>query len=207
LDAWGAFRVEWAHVIREGVPKTIAARDVVPGDVLYLRAGDPVVADARIVWANDLTVDESTLTGESEPAEKTTVEVPADAPLADRDDMLYAGTVISTGEARAVVVATGKHTELGAIQRALSHTEERTAPLEQQLDKLGQTVAWLALSSSAAVISIGLLRRRPFGALVRSAVALGVAAIPEGFPGVGTTRLGLVSQNLYIKGIVIRRPA
>lgn len=207
LDAWGAFRVEWARVLRNGSVVTIAARDVVPGDVLCLRAGDSLVADARIVWANDLTVDESTLTGESEPAEKTTAVVPEQAALADRDDMLYAGTAISTGEARAVVVATGPHTELGAIQRALSHTEERAAPLEQQLDKLGQTVAWLALSSSAAVVSIGLLRGRPFGALLRSAVALGVAAIPEGFPAVGTTALALVSQKLYKKGIVIRRLA
>lgn len=207
LDAWGAFRVEWARVLRAGATSTIAARDVVPGDVLVLRAGDPVVADARILWANDLSVDESTLTGESEPAEKKADIVAEDAALADRDDMVYAGTVISTGEARAVVVATGRHTELGAIQRALSHTEERTAPLEQQLDKLGRTVAWLSLSSSAAVVSIGLLRRRPLRALVRSAVALGVAAIPEGFPAVGTTALALVSQKLFKQGIVIRRLA
>jgi len=207
LDAWGAFRVEWARVLRDGSESTIAARDVVPGDVLCLRAGEPVVADARIVWANDLTVDESTLTGESEPAEKTISAVLEQTALADRDGMLYAGTVISTGEARAVVVATGTHTELGAIQRALSHTEERTAPLEQQLDKLGRTVAWLALSSSAAVVGIGLLRGRPIGALLRSAVALGVAAIPEGFPAVGTTALALASQKLHKKGIVIRRLA
>jgi P-type Ca2+ transporter type 2C len=207
LDAWGAFRVEWARVLRQGTEATIAARDVVPGDILCLRAGESVVADARIVWANDLTVDESTLTGESEPAEKKTGAVPENAALADRDDMLYAGTVVASGEARAVVVATGPNTELGAIQRALSHTEVRAAPLEQQLDKLGQTVAWLALSSSAAVVSIGLMRRRPLGALVRSAVALGVAAIPEGFPAVGTTALALVSQKLFKKGIVIRRLA
>lgn len=207
LDAWGAFRVEWARVLRNGMVTTIAAKDVVPGDILCVRAGDAVVADARIVWANDVTVDESTLTGESEPAEKSAVEVMADAPLADRDDMVYAGTSIATGEARAVVVATGKNTELGAIQRALSHTEVRVAPLERQLDKLGQTVAWLALSSSIAVVSIGLLRRRPLHSLVRSAVALGVAAIPEGFPAVGTTALALVSQKLFKQGIVIRRLA
>ncbi len=207
LDAWGAFRVEWAKVLRDGVESTIAAKDVVPGDILCVHAGEPVVADARIVWANDLTVDESTLTGESEPAEKNVDEIPGQTLLADRDDMIYAGTVIATGEARAIVVATGPNTELGAIQRALSNTEERVAPLEQQLDQLGRNVAWLAISSSAAVISIGLLRGRPLRAMVRSAVALGVAAIPEGFSAVGTTALALVSHKLFKKGIVIRRLA
>lgn len=207
LDAWGAFRVEWAKVLRDGVESTIAAKDVVPGDILCVHAGEPVVADARIVWANDLTVDESTLTGESEPAEKNVDEVPGQTLLADRDDMIYAGTVIASGEARAIVVATGPHTELGAIQRALSNTEERAAPLEQQLDQLGRNVAWLAISSSAAVISIGLLRGRPLREMVRSAVALGVAAIPEGFSAVGTTALALVSHKLFKKGIVIRRLA
>ncbi len=207
LDAWGKFRVEWARVLRDGIEMTLAAKDVVPGDVLCVRAGDAIVADARIVSANDLSVDESTLTGESEPTEKRVEPVSEQAMLADRLNMLYAGTVVATGEAKAFVVATGRHTELGAIQRALSHTEERTAPLEQQLDKLGRSIAWAALSSSAAVTALGLLRGRPLAALARSAVALGVAAIPEGFPAVGTTALALASQKLYKKGIVIRRLA
>ncbi|MDI1445372.1 cation-transporting P-type ATPase [Polyangium sp. 6x1] len=207
LDAWSKFRVEWARVLRDGVETTVAASDVVPGDVLCVRAGDAIAADARIVEATDLTVDESTLTGESEPAEKGTAAVVEGAPVADRDDMLYAGTVVATGSARAIVVATGRATELGAIQRALSHTADRAAPLEQQLDQLGRRVAALALGSSIAVTALGLLRGQPLAALARSAVALGVAAIPEGFPAVGTTALALASQRLNRKGIVIRRLA
>jgi len=207
LDAWSKFRVEWARVLRDGVETTVTASEVVPGDVLCVRAGDAIAADARIVEASDLTVDESTLTGESEPAEKGTAAVAEDAPLADRDDMLYAGTVVSTGSARAIVVATGRATELGAIQRALSHTADRAAPLEQQLDHLGRRVATLAAGSAIAVTALGLLRGQPLAALARSAVALGVAAIPEGFPAVGTTALALASQRLNRKGIVIRRLA
>ncbi len=207
LDAWSKFRVEWARVLRDGVESTVAASEVVPGDVLCVRAGDAIAADARIVRASDLTVDESTLTGESEPAEKVTAAVAEGASLADRDGMLYAGTVVSTGNARGVVVATGSATELGAIQRALSHTADRAAPLEKQLDQLGRTVATLAFGSSIAVTALGLLRGQPLAALARSAVALGVAAIPEGFPAVGTTALALASQRLNKKGIVIRRLA
>ncbi|WP_338046296.1 cation-transporting P-type ATPase [Polyangium spumosum] len=207
LDAWSKFRVEWARVLRDGVETTVAASEVVPGDVLCVRAGDAIAADARIASASDLTVDESTLTGESEPAEKGPAAVAEGAPLADRDDMLYAGTVVSTGQARAVVVATGSATELGTIQRALSHTADRAAPLEQQLDHLGKRVATLAFGSSIAVTALGLLRGQPIAALARSAVALGVAAIPEGFPAVGTTALALASQRLNKKGIVIRRLA
>ncbi|MDI1477868.1 cation-transporting P-type ATPase [Polyangium sp. y55x31] len=207
LDAWSKFRVEWARVLRDGVETTVAASEVVPGDVLCVRAGDAIAADARIVQASDLSVDESTLTGESEPAEKATAAVAEGAPLADRDDMLYTGTVVATGSARAIVVATGRATELGAIQRALSHTADRAAPLEQQLDQLGRRVATLAFGSSIAVTALGLLRGQPLAALARSAVALGVAAIPEGFPAVGTTALALASQRLNRKGIVIRRLA
>jgi Ca2+-transporting ATPase len=207
LDAWGKFRVEWARVVRDGRETKIKAADLVPGDLLLLRAGDAVAADARVIEARDLAVDESTLTGESEPAEKCPAPVARDAMLADRDGMVYAGTVVATGEGKAVVVATGQSTELGALQRALSRAEERSAPLERQLDALGSTVAEVALGSTLTVMAMGLLRGQPLSALARSAVALGVAAIPEGFPAVGTTALALASQRLARKGIVIRRLA
>jgi Ca2+-transporting ATPase len=207
LDAWGKFRVERARVVRDGRETTIHASEIVPGDILLVHGGTAIAADARILEATDLSVDESTLTGESEPAEKGPAKVGEGAELADRHGMLYAGTVVASGEARAVVVATGQATELGTIQRALSRAQERAAPLERQLDELGRKVAAVSLVSAAAVTTLGLLRGQPVATLVRNAVALGVAAIPEGIPAVGTTALALASQRLSRKGIVIRRLA
>lgn len=205
LHAWKEFRAEWATIVRNGHEVRISAADVVPGDVLIVRAGDALPADARLVEAHDLFVDESMLTGESEPSEKNTLVAPDNAPLAERHAILFAGTVVAAGQGRAIVVATGERTELGAIERALGRAEIRTAPLERQLDDLGKRVAKLAGASSIAVITLGLLHGQPFSALVRSAVALGVAAIPEGFPAVGTTALALASHRLQREGIVIRR--
>ncbi|MGK4006122.1 cation-transporting P-type ATPase [Sorangium sp. So ce1036] len=207
LHAWGDLRVEWARVVRDGREQRLAASEIVPGDVLALRAGEPIAADARVVRARDLAADESTLTGESEPVEKSPAPVDEGAPLAERRSMVYAGTVVASGEGAAVVVATGGRTELGDIQRALSREGERTPPLERELAWIGRRLAAFALASSSAVVAVGLARRRPLRVLARSAVALGVAAIPEGFPAVGTTALALASRRLRGRGIVIRRLA
>jgi Ca2+-transporting ATPase len=207
LHAWGSLRVERARVLRGGRTVSLSASELVPGDLLLIQAGDAIAADARILEAHDLTVDESMLTGESEAAEKSAAPVSGDAPLADRQSMLYAGTVVASGHGQAVVVAVGQGTELGNIQRALLRAEDRAAPLEQELGAIGHRLAGLALASSAAVVGVGLLRGQPLRALAKSAVALGVAAIPEGFPTVGTTALALASRKLYRRGIVIRRLA
>ncbi|WP_437613939.1 cation-transporting P-type ATPase [Sorangium sp. So ce834] len=208
LHAWGALRVGWARAVRDGRELRLAASEIVPGDVLALRAGEPVAADARVVVAaGDLAVDESTLTGESEPVEKGAAKVDAGAPLAERRGMVYAGTTVASGEGAAVVVATGGRTALGDIQRALSREGERAPPIERELAWIGRRLAAFALASSSAVVVVGLARRRPLRALARSAVALGVAAIPEGFPAVGTTALALASRRLRGRGIVIRRLA
>ncbi|WP_437977762.1 cation-transporting P-type ATPase [Sorangium sp. So ce295] len=207
LHAWGDLRVGWARVVRDGREQRLAASEIVPGDVLALRAGEPVAADARVLTSRALAADESTLTGESEPAEKCAARVDGGAPLAERRGMVYAGTTIASGEGAAVVVATGRWTALGDIQRALSRESERTPPLEQELAWIGRRLATFALASSSAVMVVGLARRRPLRALLRSAVALGVAAIPEGFPTVGTTALALASRRLRGSGIVIRRLA
>ncbi|WP_437638781.1 cation-translocating P-type ATPase [Sorangium sp. So ce854] len=207
LHAWGDLQVGWARVVRDGREQRLAASEIVPGDVLALRAGEHVAADARVVAARELAADESTLTGESEPAEKGAARADAGAPLAERRSMVYAGTTIASGEGAAVVVATGQRTALGDIQRALSREGERTPPIERELAWIGRRLAAFALASSSAVVVVGLARRRPVRALARSAVALGVAAIPEGFPAVGTTALALASRRLRGRGIVIRRLA
>ena len=207
LNAWGELRAERARVLRGGREAEIAAARVVPGDVLVLRAGDAVAADARVVQAAGLSADESTLTGECEPAEKDVDPVPEDALVADRDGMIHAGTVIASGSGRAVVTVTGEGTELGAIRRALSGAGDRAAPLEQQLDALGKRLAGLSGLAALGVVGLGLLRGRPLVDVARSAVALGVAAIPEGIPTSGTTALALASRKLARRGIVIRKLA
>ncbi len=208
LHAWADLRVERARVIRGGREVRVPAAHLVPGDVMVLAPGEAVAADARVVAASDdLAADESTLTGESEPAEKRVDPVPEGAPLAERDGMVYAGTVIASGDGRAIVTATGEATELGAIRRALVSTGERAAPLEQQLDRLGKRLAGLSALAAGGVVGLGLLRGRPFVEVARSAVALGVAAIPEGIPTAGTTALALASRKLFRRGIVIRKLA
>jgi Ca2+-transporting ATPase len=207
LNAWGELRVERARVLRAGREVEIPAARVVPGDVLALRAGDAVAADARVIQADELSADESTLTGESEPAEKDVDPSPEDAVVADRDGMVHAGTVIASGSGRAVVTRTGEGTELGAIRRALSAAGERTAPLEQQLDALGERLAGLAALAALGVVGLGVLRGRSLADVARSAVALGVAAIPEGIPTSGTTALALASRKLARRGIIIRKLA
>lgn len=208
LHAFRELRADQATVIRGGVEMAVDASELVPGDLMIVRAGELIAADARLVEIDDeFSVDESTLTGESTPVEKGLAKVPKETSLADRSGMIYAATSVATGSAKAIVVATGSMTEVGAIERALSQSNQRAAPLEEQLGKLGRTLAGLSLASSAAIVALGLLRGQPIPMLARSAVALGVAAIPEGVPAVGTTALVLASYRLRRNGIVIRRLA
>ena len=207
LTAWEKLRAERATVIRDGHPQTIPASLVVPGDVLVLRAGDPVPADARIIEADDVAADESSLTGESEPVEKAVGTVSANAAVADRSNFMHTGTILAKGHCSAIACTTGYGTALGSVQRALSRAADRAAPLDRQLGELGRTLALLSLGASAVVTALGLIRRQPAAMLLRNAVALGVAALPEGFPTAGTTALALASNRLQKKGIIIRRLA
>jgi Ca2+-transporting ATPase len=207
LHAWGELRVGRARARRAGRELMLDAAELVPGDVLVLRAGEAVAADARVVRAAGLTADESTLTGESEPAEKETEPAPEDAPVADRSSMVFAGTEIAAGEGEAVVTATGERTQLGAIRRALLSAGDRAAPLERQLDALGKRLAGLSVIAAAAIVPLGLLHGLGARELARTAVALGVAVIPEGISTAGTTALALASRRLFRRGIVIRRLA
>jgi Ca2+-transporting ATPase len=207
LHAWGELRVERARVLRGGREMEIPAAIVVPGDALVLYAGEPVAADARVVVADDLSADESTLTGESEASEKSPAAVAEDAQVADRDSMVFAGTVIASGSGLAIVTATGERTELGGVRRALAGADERRAPLEQQLDALGRRLAVVSGVAAGGVVGLGILGKKPLADVAKCAVALGVAAIPEGIPTSGTTALALASRRLSRRGIVIRRLA
>ena len=157
LEALRTLAAPIAHVIRDALEAAIPARDVVAGDVVLLRAGDRVPADARLTQAVNLAVDESALTGESAAVEKTTAPIDrADLPLGDRTNMVYAGTVVTNGRGQAVVVATGMRTEFGDIARMVDMVEVGRTPLQENLDRLGATLGKAALAVVALVVVLGL---------------------------------------------------
>ena len=177
------------RVRRQGEEKKIPVEDLVPGDIVILDSGDLSPADIRLIESNSITVNESALTGESVPVHKQTDPVNADAPLAERLCMLYRGTTVNEGSGEGVVVATGMDTELGRISELAESAEKETTPLQQRLDQLGRRLAWITLGIAAVIAVIGLIAGRDTAMMLQTAIALGVAAIPEGLPIVATIAL------------------
>ena len=192
-------------VVRDGRVLDIDARALVPGDLLQIEAGQMVPADARLLGATDLLVDEAPLTGESIPVPKQTDPLATDTPLADRNNMLYKATTIATGRAQAVVVSTGVHTEIGRIGGLVSSVKEEKTPLEQKLEQLGARLAFIALAAAGLVIGIGMLRGMRIGELLETAIALAVAAVPEGLPAVATVTLALGVHRMARRNALVRR--
>jgi len=197
-----------ALVRRDGKETFVPASAVVPGDVLILRSGHDVPADARVMEARGLGVDESALTGESVPVTKV-ASLPADAngALAERVNTVHAGTVVAEGSGLAVVTATGRDTELGRIRALVAETGAPPTPLEQELDRTGRRLAGVSLGACSAALGLGLLRGVPLFEMARSAISLAVAAVPEGLPAVATTTLALGTQRMLRRGTLVRRLA
>jgi len=197
-----------ARVLRGRVWSDVAATTIVPGDVIDLRAGVIVAADARLVTAHELRVDESALTGESMPAEKHTAAVAdAAAPLSARSSMVFMGTVVTGGSGLAVVVETGPRTQLGEIQMLSQTATQPLTPLEQQLDQLGRHLVMVSATVCAAVMGIGLLRGHGLLQMLRTSVSLAVAAVPEGLPTVAMTTLALGVRRLERRAVLARKLA
>ncbi|WP_338870607.1 cation-transporting P-type ATPase [Myxococcus stipitatus] len=205
LASWQKLEAGQAQVLRDGVLHNVPVADLVVGDVLLVRAGDVLQADARVLEAHRLSVDEAPLTGESEPQLKGPEPVSQDAPLAERSCMLYAGTVVASGHGRAVVVATGRFMALARVRELVEETASPPTPLSRKLEHLDRRVALFSVGASAASGVVGLLRGRPLGQVLRGAVALGVAALPEGLPIVATAALVRSMQRLHARGMVVRR--
>ena len=195
-----------ALVKRGGEIVQTSVEDVVPGDLLVLRPGSYVAADARLVAAQHLSVDESALTGESMPAHKTT-ELLDDAglSLADRTNMVYMGTLVTGGQGLAIVVATGPYTEIGRIQILMGEASTPATPMEIQLDRMGTKLAILSAAVCAGVFVVGLLRGYGFLRMLKSSISLAVAAVPEGLPAVATTTLALGMKSMRRQHVLIRR--
>jgi Ca2+-transporting ATPase len=193
------------QVIRAGRLRSIAAAEVVPGDLLALEAGAIVAADARLVQASRLTTNESSLTGESVPVDKAPGAVPADAPLAERSDCVFMGTAVATGTGRAQVFATGMKTELGRIAHLLATAPEDATPLHKRLQHLSRTLLYLCTGVVLAVAGVGLWRGAPRFEVFLSAVSLAVAAVPEGLPAIVTIALAIGVQRMAARQVLVRR--
>ena len=177
------------RVRREGKEFRIPSEQLVPGDIVLLEGGDAVPADLRLVEANNLRVDESALTGESVTVNKTVDPVDADAALADRHCLLFSGTTLTEGSARGVVTATGMASQLGRIAALAESAGGEITPLEKRLNTLGRRLVWVVIGVAVIVAVSGLMAGQPVDLMIETAVALGVAAVPEGLPIVATIAL------------------
>jgi len=195
-----------ARVLRDGEEVHISSHDVVAGDVLILQPGIAVAADARVIEAYRLSTNEAPLTGESRQVRKDASDaVPAAAAIGERHNMVFMGTVVSGGMGKAIVVATGERTVLGGIRRMAQAAEQPYTRLQTELDGLGRNLAIGAAGLCAGVFGVGLLRGRAAGPLLRSAVSLGVAAIPEGLPTVATSLLAAGIRTLQQRNVFARK--
>ncbi len=197
-----------ARVRREGKKIEVAAEDLVPGDVVLLEAGDPVPADGRLLLAAGLEVDESALTGESLPVGKQLDALQApDIPLAERSNMLYMNTLLTRGRAEIIVTATGAQTEMGQLSQELAATTEVPTPLQLQLDQLGKRLGAIALTLVGLLSALALWRGDSLAHIALDAIALAVAAMPEGLPVVVTVTLALGMRNMARHRAIVKRLA
>jgi Ca2+-transporting ATPase len=206
IEALRQMAAPTATVVRDGQDVEAPARDLVPGDVVLVRAGDKIPADVRLLEAVNLQIDEAVLTGESVPVEKQTAPLnnPALA-LGDRKNLAYAGTAATYGRGRAMVVATGMNSEFGQIAQMLQTVETGKTPLQENLDKVGHTLARAAFVVVAIIVALGLFRGQPFIEMLIFGIALAVAVVPEALPAVVTISLALGVQKMAKRHALMRR--
>jgi P-type Ca2+ transporter type 2C len=194
-----------ATVVRGGEERDIPAREVVPGDIVLLAAGDLVPADARLVDAAELRIDEAALTGESSPVSKNLELFDQGVALADRRNLVWSSTAVTHGRARALVVATGAATEVGKIGALLGSVEAHATPLEANLGRVGRALARAAGVVVLMVVGLGLARGRPFFEMVVFGIALAVAVVPEALPAVVTISLARGARRMVRRNALVRR--
>lgn len=195
-----------AAVLRDGERRSIQAEELVPGDVVLLEAGDKVPADLRLIRAHGLQVQEAILTGESVPVEKAIAPVAVDAALGDRSSMAYSGTMVTSGQGRGLVVATGAHTEIGRISGLLAEVEVLATPLVRQMNVFAKWLTILILLIAAVLLVYGyFVEHHDFTEMFMAVVGLSVAAIPEGLPAVLTITLAVGVQAMARRNAIVRR--
>ena len=205
LEALQNMSAPQARVVREGKELRIPAQEVVPGDLIRLEAGDLVPADARLMECAALKADESAMTGESVPVDKSAGgPLPENTPLADRDNMVIGSTVITAGRATAVVTHTGMDSEVGKVAGLLLDQEKVETPLQHRMGEISKTLSFVCLCVCAVMFGVGVLENRGLVEMFMTAVSLAVAAIPEGLPAIVTIVLALGVQRLAKRGAIVK---
>ena len=204
LEALQKMASPMAKVIREGHTMTIPASEVVPGDLLVIEAGDCIASDGRIIEAFNLKVDESALTGESVPVEKTNETLEKECPLAERSNMLYASCYVTYGRAVAIVTSIGKDNEVGKIASMLQNAKKENTPLQNKLDQIGKSIGIMCIFICIAVFVMEMASGMSFLDAFKTAIALAVAAIPEGLATVVTVVLALSVQKMVKKNAIVK---
>ena len=195
-----------ARVRRGGHPTEVAAETLVPGDIVLLEAGDKVPADGRLIQSHGVEIDESTLTGESQPVAKHSEAVTAaSTPLAERLNMALMNTVVTRGRAEMLVTATAGQTEMGRIAVLMQEAPQAPTPLQRQLDRLGKRLALIAGVVVSLIFALALLQGEPLATAAMTAITLAVAAIPEGLPAVVTVTLALGMRRMAAQRAVVKR--
>ncbi|RLE77565.1 MAG: ATPase [Thermoprotei archaeon] len=206
IEALKKLTTPTATVIRDGKEVTIPTKEIVPGDILVLNAGDKVPADARVIEAHNLKVDEASLTGESVAVTKITDPLPEEIPVSDRLNMVFAGTAVIYGRGKAVVVATGMNTELGKIAATVQEEKKEETPLERRMAEIGRLLTILCFTVAALVAAIGFfVWHKSLLEMTMWAVSLAVAAVPEALPAVVTGALAVGMYRMAKRNAIIRR--
>lgn len=196
-----------ATVLREGQTMRIPSNQVVPGDLVWLAAGDKVPADLRLVNASNLTVDESGLTGESIPVEKDTQSLNSEKALAERSNMAYAGSLVASGQAQGLVVAIANATEMGRISQMMEQSPDTETPITRKINKFSKKLLYVVLGLAVVVLVVGLSRTNSWVDATIAAVAFAVAAIPEGLPAIVTITLAIGVTRLARRHAIMRKLA
>ena len=206
LEALKKMAAPHARVIRDGIVREIPAAEVVPGDLLLLETGDAVCADGRVVESRSMKTEESALTGEALPVEKTSVGgLPEETATGDRKNMVLAGGYVVYGKGKVLVTATGMDTEMGRIAAMLSHTSDSMKPLQKKLEQTGKQLGIGAGAICALIFCMGILQEKPPFSMFMTAVSLAVAAIPEGLPAIVTIVLAMGTSRMSEKHTIVRR--
>ena len=210
MEAMKSLTAPKARLLRDGKETTVAAREVVPGDILLLEAGDRVAADGRLIETIDLRTDEAVLTGESNPIDKDLSILNENASVGDRKNSVFTATFVTYGRGRAIVTSTGMKTEFGKIAETVQSVEEEEPPLQVKLDKFAKKIAILVVAVCVFVFVLEVLNPARPGEIVENfltAIALAVSAVPEGLPAVVTVTLALGARELSSRNAIIRRLA
>lgn len=194
-----------SKIIRNGRLIETDSEEIVPGDILFVEAGDVIPADARIITMSQLQVDESALTGESIPVEKNQQTLKGEITLAERINMLYKGTFVSKGNCKAIVTGTGMNTELGSIAAMVQKADQSSTPLEKKIEQFSKKILWLTVVLVIVIFLAGVLNGDSVVLILQTSIALAVAAIPEGLPIVTTLALAQGMLRMAKKNVIVKK--